>query len=153
MRLLKPALFFLLIGFSGRLVALTPPLDPSEMEAEAKLIVRGKILRVECLSQKEETFHCGTQVHYRATLIVDRLLKKPQDFKATKTIPLRFTHYEYQRGCTGDQDHFHLPGEEGTYYLMPSQGEWKPLNWSAVLTEKKGEIDQVPQCPLKKGDH
>lgn len=134
--------------FSLSAFCLTPPISPEERKAESDFILKGKIVRVECAPEKPKKYECGTETYYFAVLEADKTLKKPAQSPDPKTVFLHFSHMKYLPGCTGDQDHFHRPGETGTYYLRKiDDTHMRLLNWSTVEVTKMGDDLQVPRCP------
>ena len=138
--------FALLIPLSA--FSLTPPVSSSDMKSEADFILKGKIAHVECEPKEAKKFACGTTFFYRAFLNVSKIVKQPKENSAPKTAIIYFSKRRYNRGCTGDQDHFHLPGESGTYYLRHiKNGDMTLINWSTVEIEKEGDRSKVTACP------
>ena len=121
--------------------ALMPPMTPEELEQESDRVVIGKITKVECTGEYEDN-NCVTQVGYKASLKVSKVLKG----KKIDEIDLYFDDYNYKGGCVGSPDREHYEGDEGKYYLECSKKNKCFLtHWNGVVHSKTGTT-ALPVC-------
>lgn len=133
----------LIVAASLSALAMTPPISQSDLKREADLIVRGQIVDIQCAPQGFEQTQRATWTWYIATLEVNTLKKGRWP---GKRIPILFKDIAYVHGATGDADHIHHVGERGFYYLVSrGDGNWAPINWSAVDVKHPG-AGPLPAC-------
>lgn len=126
-------------------MALTPPWDDAELEAQADLIVQGHTGAPLVCTARLSRFENGTIGRYAIPLVVEKVIKGKTAVGGQ--LSLRFLQYFYKPGYSGDQDADHYPGERGRYYLqrLKEEGHVRLVHWSGVtvLTEGKGSL---PTC-------
>lgn len=123
--------------------AMTPPIEKEDLRNQSDLIVRGQIVDVQCAPQGYEQSRCATWTWYVATLEINTLKKGRWP---GRKVPIVFKDIRYVHGCTGDADHIHHVGERGFYYLVSrGDGNWAPVNWSAVDVKHAGS-GPLPSC-------
>ncbi len=123
--------------------ALTPPIDETDLMKQADLAIKGQVIGIKCAPQGFEQSTCATTNWYIATMEVNTVKKGRWP---GRTIPILFRDVRFLKGCVGDADHVHRVGERGFYYLVSrGDGNWAPINWSAVIVNHPGE-GPLPFC-------
>lgn len=123
------ALFFMSFFWAGMALALMPPMELAELEAESNTIVLGEITDITSTGELIEN-PCVTKTGYKATLKVLKVIKGKADDKLT----IRFKKFDFKEGCVGSPDHRHFVGENGKFYLSCQEDHICRLtHWNGVI--------------------